>query len=287
MIQKGDVIKKIVPLMLAVLLIGLAEQSANGCSCVVESENKKIDYKKWAKGFDGAAFKGRVERIETDEEKGEAKVVFFVDSFWRGVVSSEIVLYTPIDSGRCGVGYEVGKDYTVIADRTNERLWIYLCTDLQYQAHLKGYLKALGKASVPKPAAREAEDDDPQSRLVDEMGTGNCEDELARLDMLANEVRNNPGSFAYLIAYGGKEGKKDEAKARLARMSYYLSEIRGVPKPIIVDGGFREKMSVRLWLYYPGEFLPVPSPTVDAKDVKLKGAVKIRRYNCADEMGDH
>ena len=68
-------------------------------------------------------------------------------------------------------------------------------------------------------------------------------------------------------------------------MSYYLSETRGIPKPIIIDGGFREQMSFRFWLYYPGEFLEMPSPTVDPKDVKLKGAEKIRGYNCADEMG--
>lgn len=280
--------KKILPALFATVLIGLAGQSAFGCSCIVESENKKIDYGKWAKGFKGAAFKGRVIRVETDAEKGESKVTFSVASFWKGVQDSEVLLFTPSDSGRCGVYYETGKEYTVIADRTEGRLWIYLCSDLQYQAHLKGYLKALGKArKPPMPHPQDSDTlDNRQTRLLDEMVSGNCEDELARLDMLANEVRSNPGSLAYLIAYGGMEGKKNEAKARLARMSYYLSETRGVPKPIIIDGGFREKMSVTFWLYYPGEFLEMPSPTVDAKDVKIKGAEKIRGYNCAEEMGD-
>lgn len=279
--------KRILPAILATLLLGLTVQAAYGCSCIIDSEKKKIDYKKWAEGFDGAAFKGRVVSIDADIAKKQLKVTFDVDSYWKSDGEGRAVVYTAIDGAMCGVSYEVGKEYTVIADRSDGKLRTGLCSDLVYQSNLKGYLKALGKAKKPESVPQEPEtDDDPRSRLVDEMGNVSCEDELARLDMLANEVRNNPDSLAYLIAYGGKKGKKDEAKARLARMSYYLSEVRGVPKPIIVDGGFREEFSVTFWLYFPGELLPMPSPSVDAKDVKLKGAEKIRGYNCADEMGN-
>lgn len=281
--------KKIIPLVLAIVLVGLAGQSAFGCSCMVESEKKKIDYKKWAKGFDGAAFKGRVVSIDADLAKKQLKVTFAVDSFWRGVESARVVVYTAIDGAMCGVSYEIGKEYVIIADRSERKLKTNLCSDLDYQSNLKGYLKALGKAKrLPKAAAGEAEDrqNAGRSRLLSEMVDGNCEDELARLDMLAYELRGNPGSMAYLIAYGGKEGKKDEAKALLARMSYYLSNNSGAPKPIIVDGGFREKVSVAFWVYFPGELLPMPKPTINVKDAKLKGSEKIRGYNCADEMGD-
>lgn len=278
--------KNVFPAILATLLIALAGQAAYGCSCDLNAIMKKPNYKKWLKEFDGAAFKGRVLNIEVDEESLDSQVTFAVDSYWRGVDGPEIVIRTTSQSAMCGVYYEIGEERTVLAYRTSDGFRTNSCTEAHNQKFLKGYLKALGKAKKPpKPAPEDTQTDYGQSRLMDEMGAGNCEDELVRLDMLANEVRANPGSLAYLIAYGGKEGKKNEAKARLARMSYYLSENRGVPKPIIVDGGFRENPMVSMWLYYPGEFLPMPSPTLNAKDVKLKGVEKIRGYNCADEMG--
>ena len=42
---------------------------------------KKPNYKKWLSEFDGAAFKGRVENVEVDEENFEVKVTFAVQAW--------------------------------------------------------------------------------------------------------------------------------------------------------------------------------------------------------------
>ncbi|HEV8589203.1 MAG TPA: hypothetical protein VGQ72_10040 [Pyrinomonadaceae bacterium] len=124
-------------------------------------------------------------------------------------------------------------------------------------------------------------------RKFDEFGNINCEDELARLDAFAIELQNQPNLIGYVIIYGGRTGRRNEAKARAARMYYYLVRSRGMDRKrvVTVDGGFRETLMGELWLSKPGAPVPVATPTVRAEDVKLKGRVRIVGYNCGDAMG--
>ena len=274
--------KKTILAIFAVALVALFGQAIHGCSCIVTSEKEKIDYQKWLKGFDGAAFTGRVVKVETNEEKLESKVTFEVKTYWRGVEGTEAVIYTPSNSGLCGLDYEVGKEYTVFADRTEGRLRTYLCSELRYSNYRKGFLKVLGPAKRPSRTAVH-----PPEKL-DEFGDILCEEELARLDVFAGRLQEDPASVGYLIAYGGKKGKRKEAKARLARMTYYLTETRMLSKDrlIAVNGGFRETLAVELWIAKPDESSPKATPTVDKKDVRSNGKAKVRGYNCADELGN-
>lgn len=274
--------KKRVFAAVAFVLVGLFGQSVYGCSCIVSEENQKIDFQKWLKDFDGAAFTGRVVKVETDKEKLESKVTFAVRTYWRGVEGTEAVVYTPSDSGMCGLDYEIGKDYTVFADRSDKRLRTYLCSEMTYSRYREGFLKALGNARRPSGSAGKP------PRKIDEFGNINCEDELARLDSFANELQNDPASVGYVIIYGGRKGKRNEAKARLARMSYYLRESRRLDpgRFISVDGGFRETLMGEIWIAKPEESTPEATPTVDKKDVRFKGKAKVRGYNCGDEMGN-
>jgi hypothetical protein len=124
-------------------------------------------------------------------------------------------------------------------------------------------------------------------RKFDEFANINCEDELARLDSFAIELQENPNLHGYVIIYAGRRARRNEAKARAARMSYYLVHSRGLNKSRIftVDGGFREKVMGELWVSRQGAPLPNPTPTISAAAVKLKGRVKVRGYNCGDAMG--
>ena len=123
-------------------------------------------------------------------------------------------------------------------------------------------------------------------RKVDEFGNINCENELARLDAFAVTLQNEPESRGYIIIYGGRTGKRNEAKARAARMLYYLTKRRGVnPKNVVtLDGGYRETLMGELWIASPTDQAPKATPTVDVKNVKLKGTAKIRNYSCSIEM---
>jgi hypothetical protein len=118
----------------------------------------------------------------------------------------------------------------------------------------------------------------------DEFGDINCEDELAHLDNFSIQLQNNPNLHGYIIVYGGRRGRRNEAKARAARMKYYLMHNRGLNKNrvITLDGGFREKLMGELWLVKGGESAPIPTPTVDPKDVRLRGRVRIRGYYCGE-----
>lgn len=118
---------------------------------------------------------------------------------------------------------------------------------------------------------------------IDEFGNINCEAELARLDQVAISVHSDPLLQGYIIVYGGKQGRRNEAKARAARMKAYLVQARGISSSRIftIDGGFRETLSSEFWLSPKGEDKPIPTPTVDIKDVKFKGTpLRIVNRSC-------
>jgi len=121
----------------------------------------------------------------------------------------------------------------------------------------------------------------------DEFGDITCEDELARLDNFSVYLQNAPDTLGYIIVYGGRRGKRNEAKARAARMKYYLTRARRLParRIVTIDGGYREEQTSELWMSPPGDPAPLPTPTVKVKDVRLKGRVKIRGYSCGEGLG--
>lgn len=117
---------------------------------------------------------------------------------------------------------------------------------------------------------------------IDEFGETNCEQELGILDNLSVGLQAEPLAQGYIIVYGGKRGKRNEAKARAARMKAYLVQTRGLStnRIFIIDGGFRETISTELWLIEKGKNLPVPTPTVNRKEVRFKGTARIINRSC-------
>jgi len=125
------------------------------------------------------------------------------------------------------------------------------------------------------------------SKKFDEFGNITCEDELARLDNFSAHLEKNPSSQGYMIVYGGRRGKRNEARARAARMKFWLVRIRDLPAERIttIDGGYRDEQTTELWLSPLNGFAPIPTPTVKAKDVQLRGRVKVRGYSCGALIG--
>lgn len=100
-----------------------------------------------------------------------------------------------------------------------------------------------------------------------------CETEMAHLDSYAIRVQNNPEYNAYVIAYGGRYGTaRHEMKQRRERIKRYLVKNRNIePERVrVVNGGFRKKVTVELWLVPHGKKLPEPTPTVSPDKVKYK-----------------
>jgi Tissue inhibitor of metalloproteinase len=144
--------KKIIWLVCSIVLIGFLGRAAYGCSCREVAPDKKqgINYKKWLKNFNGAVFVGQVVKIEEAEARNQLKVTFKVERHWKGVKTTEAIIYTGLNDAACGVTYSEGKKYFVVADLYEGKLHTNLCSWLGYSKNEKAYLKGLGKGKSPR-----------------------------------------------------------------------------------------------------------------------------------------
>jgi hypothetical protein len=115
-------------------------------------------------------------------------------------------------------------------------------------------------------------------RPLDSYGNIRFEDEQARLDNYAIELLNDPMAEGHLICYGGRQGRSGEAGRRCVRAKKYLVERRGVEasRLLVVDGGFREYLTVEPWVVPAGALPPQPTATVDPADVEITEAAPPR-----------
>jgi hypothetical protein len=123
------------------------------------------------------------------------------------------------------------------------------------------------------------------ARKIDEYGNIRFNDEKARLDNFAIELQNDPTAQGYLICYGGRRGRAGEAQARCDRAKNYLTTTRGIDasRIVTVDGGYREDLTVELWVVPSGATPPAASPTVDPSQVKTTAAPRRGRRRGHDD----
>jgi hypothetical protein len=116
-------------------------------------------------------------------------------------------------------------------------------------------------------------------RKIDEYGNIRYNDEKARLDNYAIELQNDPTAQGYLICYGGRKGRTGEAQRRCDRAKDYLVNTRGISadRIVTVDGGYKEDLTVELWVVPSGANPPTASPTVDPSEVQVTPAPRPRR----------
>jgi hypothetical protein len=100
----------------------------------------------------------------------------------------------------------------------------------------------------------------PSCRKFDEYADLKFNDEKARLDNLAIQLQQEPGSQAYYVIFGSCD---TEGAARSARAVDYLANNRGIDRGriTVVDGGCRETLTVELWICPTGAGAPVASNT--------------------------
>ncbi|MBD0370800.1 MAG: PKD domain-containing protein [Pyrinomonadaceae bacterium] len=107
-------------------------------------------------------------------------------------------------------------------------------------------------------------------RPFDQYGAINFEDETARLDNFAIQLLEEPVAEGYIIVYDGRNGRAGQALSRANRAKNYLIKKREVAgdRIVIVEGGFREEMTVELWIVPAGAEPPTPAPTLESTDVR-------------------
>lgn len=112
-----------------------------------------------------------------------------------------------------------------------------------------------------------------------EYGDIRFSDEKAMLDHWASRLRVSPDSAIYIFAYSGRRACKGEAVARAVRAKNYLLKRHGIAADRVSwkDGGFRERLSVELWLRPRKYAPPDATPTVDPAEVEFNAGCKKAR----------
>ncbi len=104
----------------------------------------------------------------------------------------------------------------------------------------------------------------------DSLGGMNFEQEKLFLDNFYVKLLDRK-AIAYIIAYSGKRARPNEAIKRANRAKQYLISFRHYPADHIkvIDGGYREKRDLALYVVSEGVCPPTPSPTIDPRDVEI------------------
>lgn len=90
------------------------------------------------------------------------------------------------------------------------------------------------------------------------------------LDKFVIELQNDPSAQGYVIAYGGRTSRPEDAQKAADNATNYTMNVRKVDgaRTLSGVGGYRERPTVELWIAPAGGTPPAATPTVDPKDVK-------------------
>jgi hypothetical protein len=97
-------------------------------------------------------------------------------------------------------------------------------------------------------------------------------EEKKRLDDFALQLnRYEPDTQGYIIFYGGLRARIGEAKTRAQRARNYLVNTHGLKaaRIITIEGGYREEFTIELWIRPSGFGVPIATPTVQPRNVKI------------------
>jgi hypothetical protein len=96
-------------------------------------------------------------------------------------------------------------------------------------------------------------------------------EEKQRLDSFLTTLKEVKNRKGYIITYAGKPARAGEAKERAEREKNYLVKVRRFPagRLYTIDGGYREKPKVELYVVDGSNCPPTSDPTVDPRDVRI------------------
>jgi len=90
------------------------------------------------------------------------------------------------------------------------------------------------------------------------------------LDDFVIALQNDPDAQGYIIAYGGKTSRPDDAQKAADNATSYTMKTRkrDGARTLSGVGGYREEPAIELWIAPPGGAPPMATPTVAPEDVK-------------------
>jgi hypothetical protein len=91
-----------------------------------------------------------------------------------------------------------------------------------------------------------------------------------QLDKFVNALQGDPTAQGYLIAYGGRTSRPEDAQKAADNATDYTMKVRKMDgaRTLSGVGGYREQPTVELWIAPAGGTPPSATPTVDPKDVR-------------------
>jgi len=112
---------------------------------------------------------------------------------------------------------------------------------------------------------------------IDQFSAISLGGERKRLEKLRKHLLTYPTTKGYLIVYAGRQTRVGEAQRIAERAKKYLVD-QGIypPRIQLVNGGYRDKWTVELYLIPVGAIPPDAKPTVDENRVQIIGDGKIR-----------
>lgn len=108
-------------------------------------------------------------------------------------------------------------------------------------------------------------------RAFDEYGDIRFSDEKARLDNFAIQLLNDESARGHIIVYAGRKATVAEAQIRANRALDYLTTVRKIDPQRVkaVDGGYREELTVHLYIIPSGAEPPESMPMIDPSQVEI------------------
>jgi hypothetical protein len=140
-----------------------------------------------------------------------------------------------------------------------------------YEGRVTGVYYTPTTKDNPLRCSSSSEKESHRPLKFDEYGDIAFNDEKARLDNVAIELQNEQGSTGYIIAYGGRRSRANEAIKRANRAKDYLVNTHGIEPGRVktVDGGYREELTVELYIVATGGRAPTAAPTINSSDVQI------------------
>ena len=118
-----------------------------------------------------------------------------------------------------------------------------------------------------------------EPRKFDEYGDIRLSDEKARLNNFGIQLMNTKETVGYIVVYAGRKARVAEAEFRGKRARNYLIKVRHIKPERLkaIDAGFREELTVELWILPAEAKPPASDPTVDPSQVEIVPAKKRRK----------
>jgi hypothetical protein len=116
-----------------------------------------------------------------------------------------------------------------------------------------------------------AEKDVPAKKLGEYI-TRDLKANTAMLDAFVLELMNDPGAQGYVIAYGGRTSRPEDAQKAADNATDYTMNTRKMDgaRTLSGVGGYREEPTIELWIAPAGGTPPMATPTVAPEEVKPK-----------------